>query len=152
MSTTDMRLYTATDIYEDAALTSEWMNRVHADDKITSGMEVIAGKVVKFMLTEKGSDAFNPEYGGTSMHYLQISSDYLPRYQMEVMQDLENCLKFISESEIAASVTEDRIASIKLLDVSYDQYNTPTRVDVYIEIITMQGKRAVVAITPRTGS
>lgn len=84
----DMRLYRPSGNYEDVQKVSEEMDRVVPDDPTASGMEIIAGKVVKFLLTEKGSDAFNPDYGGTSMHWLQIAPQSLPQFKREVFQDV----------------------------------------------------------------
>lgn len=148
----DMRLYRPSGIYEDVQKVSEEMDRVVPDDPTASGMEVIAGKVVKFLLTEKGSDAFNPDYGGTSMHWLQIAPQSLPQFKREVFQDVQNCIKFLKVADLEYNVDSDRLETINILRVAYDPIRTPNRVDVYLEIITTQGKRAVVAITPRTGS
>ncbi len=148
----DMRLYCATGIYDGVEKTSEQMDRVVADDPVTTGIEVIAGKVVKFLLTEKGSDAFNPLYGGTSMHYKQISPTFLPQYKLEVFRDVENCRKFLMEADLEYEVDGEKLQTLNLLKVVYDPLRSPDRVDVYIEIITTLGKRAVVAITPRSGN
>lgn len=147
----DMRLYSPSGIYVDSQLVSEEMDRVVPDDPTATGMEVIAGKVVKFMLTEKGSDAFNQDYGGTSMHWLQIAPQSLPQFKREVFQDVQNCIKFLKNAELDNEVTGERLYTINLLRVAYDPRLSPNRVDVYLEIITTLGKRAVVAITPRTG-
>lgn len=148
----DMRLYCPTGIYDGVEKSSEEMGRVVPDDPVADGIEVIAGKVVKFLLTEKGSDAFNPLYGGTSMHYKQISPTFLPQYKREVFQDVENCRKFLLEADLEYGVNGEKLQTINLLKVVYDPVRTPNRVDVYIEIITTFGKRAVVAITPKSGS
>lgn len=147
----DMRLYRPSGIYEDVQKVSEEMDRVVPDDPTAEGMEVIAGKVVKFLLTEKGSDAFNPEYGGTSMHWLQIAPQSLPQFKREVFQDVENCKKFLYSADLDYGVDGERLSNINILRIAYDPVRTPNRVDVYLEIITSLGKRAVVAITPRTG-
>ena len=148
----DMRLYKPSGNYEDVNFISEGMERVVPDDATATSIEVIAGKVVKYMLTEKGSDAFDPDYGGTSMHYQQISSAFLPQFRREVGIDVENCQKYIKETEIARNVEGERLLNINLLKVVYKPRVTPNRVDVYLEIITTYGKRACVAITSRTDS
>lgn len=147
----DMRLYNPTGVYDGVERISERMERVIPDDASASGIEVIAGKVVKFLLTEKGSDAFTPEYGGTSMHWQQIASASLPQFKREVFQDIQNCEKFLKSSDNAYGVNGEKLLAINLLKVVYDPRVSPNRVDVYIEIVTTRGKRAVVAITPRSG-
>lgn len=147
----DLRLYKPSGIFEDTAKVSEEMERVHPEDPSARSIEVIAGKVVKFMLTERGSDAFNAEYGGTSMHYLQMSPTFLPQYKREVFQDVENCIRFIKETEANQGVTGERLETIKVIRIAYNPRITPWRVDVYLEVITTKGKRAVVALNPRTG-
>lgn len=150
--TLDMRLYTPSGVYLDSRLVTEEMDRVAPDDPSADGIEVIAGKVVKFLLTEKGSDAFNPLYGGTSMHWRQIAPQSLPHFKREVFQDIQNCIKFLRQADFEYENEGERLKTINLLRVAYDPYRTPNRVDVYIEVITTLGKRAVVAITPRTGA
>lgn len=146
----DMRLYEPSNQYEDIYQVTENMNRVLPDDPTATSIEVIAGKVVKFMLTEKGSDAFEPEYGSISMHYQQMSPSFLPQFKREVAMDVENCYRFIKKAEAANNVEGELLAKINVLKIVYDALRTPWRVDVYIEIITTYGKHAVVSITPRT--
>lgn len=146
----DMRLYKPTGNYEDVQQYIEQMERVIPDDPTARSIEVIAGKVVKYMLTEKGSDAFDSSYGGTSMHYQQLSPEYLPQFKREVAVDVQNCERYIKEKEESNSVTGERLHSIKLLRVEYNPYITPGRVDVYLEVFTTYGKHACVAITTRT--
>jgi hypothetical protein len=148
----DIRLYKPSGEYYDTNNSSEGMDRVVPDDAIARSIEVIAGKVVKFMLTEKGSDAFDGEYGGTSMHYQQMSQMFLPQFKREVHTDVENCEKYIKKSEIANNVSGEKLLTINVLKISYDPVRTPTRVDVFLEINTTLGKRACVAITNRTAS
>ena len=148
----DMRLYCPTGVYDGVEKSSEEMGRVLPDDPVSNGIEVIAGKVVKFLLTEKGSDAFDPLYGGTSMHYKQISPAFLPQYKLEVGQDVENCLKHMLQADMEYGVEGEKLQNINLLRVAYDPITSPNRVDIYIEIITTLGKRAVVAITPKSGA
>ena len=148
----DMRLYKPSDNFEDAQKYIEEMDRVIPDDPTARSIEVIAGKVVKYLLTEKGSDAFDFNYGGTSMHYRQIAPEFLPQFRREVAIDVENCERYIKDKEVSNGVEGERLHSIKLLKVVYEPRLTPTRVDVYLEIFTTYGKHACVAITSRTNS
>ena len=130
----------------------EIMDSVVPDDTTTSSIEVIAGKVVKFMLTEKGSDAFNPDYGSISMHHMQISQIYIPELRREVDVDVAYCERFLKQAEIDCNVVGEKLYKINVMDVVYKPLITPNRVDVYLEIITTYGKHACVAITNRTNS
>lgn len=148
----DLRMYKPSGNFEDTRSNTEVMSAVNAEDSTATSIEVIAGKVVKYMLTEKGSDAFDADYGSTSMHYVQLSPDYLPQFKREVLIDVENCQRYIKEKETDYSVDGERLYTIELLDIRYEPWLTPGRVDVYIEIVTTYGKRACVAITSRTDS
>lgn len=146
----DMRLYEPSNEFEDIHRVTENMARVLPDDPTATSIEVIAGKVVKFMLTEKGSDAFEPEYGSISMHYRQMAPSFLPQFKREVAMDIEECYRFIKKAESLNDVEGELLEKINILKIVYDPLRTPWRVDVYIEIITTWGKHAVVSITPRT--
>ncbi len=147
----DMRLYKPSGEFVDSRADSESMNRVLPEDPSAKSIEVIAGKVVKFMLTEKGSDAFNPEYGGTSMHYLQISPQFLPQLRREVFADVEACTRFVKKAEVSGGVSGERLEKISVLKVQYEPRLTPNRFDVFLEVFTTAGNRAVVALKGKNG-
>ena len=147
----DLRLYNPTGIYAAREYGgSEQMKLVNPEDPTAVSIEVIAGKVVKFLLTARGSDAFNPEYGGVSMHHEQISQAYIPQLTFEIHNDVEACTRFIKNAEKNYSVGGERLSHIVVRDVRYDARLTPYRVDVYLEVFTTYGKSAVVAITNNT--
>ena len=50
----DLRLYSPTGNYADRNNVSEYMQLVRPDDPSALDIEVIAGKVVKFLLTSRG--------------------------------------------------------------------------------------------------
>lgn len=131
----------------------EAMELSASDETVTSSIEILAGKVVKFLLTERGTDAFNPDYGGVALHHVQISEDYLPKLRLELLDDLARCKDYIvntSEAQLAYNdTTSDRLAILKLLDL---RYTTRSRIDAFIEIISTEGKHHVVAITENTES
>lgn len=153
----DTRLYCATNrIWRDAVSHYEEMDLVTADSTPATSIEVLANKVVKFMLTERGTDAFEPDYGGVSMHHLQICEAYLPKLRLEVLDDIDRCQTYINKAEqtglASNDTTSERLYTIKLHDLVYNPRKTPTRVDIYLEIISTSGKREVVAITSHTDS
>lgn len=131
----------------------EAMELSASDETVTSSIEILAGKVVKFLLTERGTDAFNPDYGGVALHHVQISEDYLPKLRLELLDDLARCKDYItntSEAQLAYNDdTSDRLAILKLLDL---RYTTRSRIDAFIEIVSTEGKHHVVAITENTES
>lgn len=139
----DLRLYNPTGEVEPDSF-SEYTTQARVDDTIAKGIEVIGGKVVKYLLTGKGSDAFNPEYGGTALHHQQISRQHIPKLRLELLNDLRNCRKFIQDTE--KDVHGERLSLLNLLNVRYREDLTPTRVDVHIEVITNRNNRAVVAL------
>lgn len=145
----DLRLYSPTGNYADRNRLSEYMQLVKPDDPSALDIEVIAGKVVKFMLTSRGSDAFVPEYGGVSMHHAQICKTFIPQLTLEVHDDVRRCTEFIKNTD---SHDQERLLRINVLDIRYNAILSPDRVDVYLEILTTKNNRAVVAITTRQPS
>lgn len=137
---------TRTEFYEHMELTL-------SDDTRSNSIEILGNKVVKFLLTLRGSDAFNPDYGGIALHHTQISEAYIPKLRLELMDDLDRCKDFIintSEKQLDTLDTEsDRLASLNLVDLVY---TSRTRIDAYIEIISTSGKHHVVDITANTES
>ncbi len=148
----DIRLYKPSGLYVDEKDFVELMERVVPADATAKSIEVIAGKVVKYMLTEKGSDAFNQDYGSTSMHYRHMSEMFFPQFKREVAIDVNNCMNYIKKTEFEGGVEGEKLYKINILKIVYNRKYTPDRVDVYLEVLTTYGKRACVAITNRTNS
>jgi len=146
----DLRLYNPTGIYADKEYGGgEQMELVNPEDPKAISREVIAGKVVKYLLTARGSDAFNPDYGGVALHHVQISPAYIPQLTFEVHTDVENCTAFIKNAEKNYSVDGERLSHIIVRDIRYNARLTPWRVDVYLEVFTTYGNRAQVVISNR---
>lgn len=151
----DIRLYTASgNVVKTLTQFNEQMNSVKADSIPANGIEILAGKVVKFFLTEKGSDALEPDYGGISMHHVQLSSAYLPKLRLEILDDISRCIDYIRAGEITLPDTDvsERIYSITLKKIVYQPTVTPGRLDVYLDIMSVAGKHEVVAVTSNTES
>ena len=142
----DVRLYNNTGTFEDAYDISELTSKAFADDKNATNIEVIANKVVKYLLTSKGSDALDSEYGGVALHYGQISESFMPRFTLEMQNDVRRCKEFIRRSEMSLSADMEKMSNIILRDIRYNFKTTPDRVDVYIEIITNKNNTAIVAV------
>lgn len=151
----DMRLYSAIDVYDDDTKTSGYTELVTPEDDSATSIEVVANKVVKFLLTSYGSDPFDPDYGGVAFTHMQISKAYLPKLKLELLDDIERCATYINKGEAAQDADDDSnetLYQITLQDLSYDPYTNPTRVDAYVEITTNSNKKAVVSITNETDS
>lgn len=146
----DLRLYKATGVLDTYSL-DEITEGSLSGDTSTAGLEIITGKVVKYLLTYLGSDAFNPEYGGISMHHTQISEQYIPQLRIEVLDDLERCLKFIQDTEKSLDRSSDRLAKLRLLSITYNRQLSPCRYDVRIEITTTNGNSTVVDLGAANG-
>lgn len=145
----DVRLYSISGVYEDFEKTSELMRKSLADDAVATGLEVLGNKVVKFLLTQKGTDALDPEYGGVALHYGQISKAFIPRLTLEMQNDISRCREFIRRTEAGAKAGTEKISNIVLKDIRYDPLSMPDRVDVFIEIITNKNNKALVALASR---
>lgn len=150
----DLRFYKSdNDITKTISEFYERMELSSSSEPVASSIEILAGKVVKYLLTARGSDAFDPDYGGTAFHYTQLSEAYIPKFRLEVLDDLSRCADYIrtkSEAQLSDYDTEtDRLYTINLIDI---KYTILTRIDVYIEIISTKGKHHVVTITKNTES
>lgn len=152
----DLRLYQSTNkIYRSATEHYEEMDPVGVEEPEAAGIEVLAGKVVKFLLTRRGTDAFYPNYGGIALHHGQICDAYIPKLRIEMLDDIDRCSAYIAQGEeqlASTDTTSERLYTINLKSLVYNQRENPTRIDVYIEIIGTSGKREVVAITNNTDS
>lgn len=143
----DIRLYNRTGIYEDYTNASELTSKAKSYDANATGIEVIGNKVVKYLLTYKGTDALDPDYGGVALHYGQISKAFMPRFSLEMHNDVQRCKNFIRKTQRILSDSYEKMSDIILKDIRYNPSLTPDRVDVYIEIITTKNNRAIVAVS-----
>jgi len=141
----DIRLFTTTGIYEGTSGTSEVMLPTPLSDSTTSTLETIGGKVAKFLLTTIGSDVFNKDYGAYLTTHQQISEAYLPRFQVEVLEDIKRCTSYIKSTEAALSGNIEQLNRINLLRISYSK-NSRDRVDIYIEIKTTFGNSSLLTL------
>lgn len=87
-----------------SGLTTDDMVPSGVHEKAATGIEVIAGKVIKYLLTIKGSDVFAPGYGSTLLEYTQITRHNLPRLHMELLTEIRNCTAFIQEGRVPISL------------------------------------------------
>ena len=123
----------------------ERMDASLADTPSATGLEVLANKVVKFLLTTKGTDGFDPEYGGVAFSGSQMSKDYLPKFRVEVQRDISRCFTFIKLSEDTSDTsTCARLGSIILRGISFST-TEPGKIIVRIEIVSSDGQSALLA-------
>jgi len=141
----DIKLYSNTDKYEDLQEISELMKSTVLDKNPASELEVMGNKAVKFMLTSIGSDALAPEYGGRSMFIMSMSREYLPKFRLEVENDLRRCTDFIKGSEVDLPAGTEKLSNIRLKGIDYNYNISPSRIDVYIEIVTTKKNKALVS-------
>jgi hypothetical protein len=144
----DIRLFKTTGTYEDDD--SEILQSAILSDTPANDLETIANKVVKFLLTYIGTDLIEPEYGGRAFHIKQISKQYLPRFYLELQQDISRCITYIHDVEKDLDDTLEKLESINIKNIYYNSSLSPTRLDVYLEIITNFNTRTVVTL--QTGS
>ena len=111
----------------------------------SSRLEVLAGKVVKFLLTYRGSDATNKDYGGIALHHPNISRAYLPKLTMELSDDVERCTKYIIGSEKNLPKNLARLSRINIAAVTYDEA-VRDALTVKLEIITNTNELAPIVL------
>ncbi len=114
--------------------------RVHSPP--TVGQGVLTNKVLKFLLTSHGSDSLRSDYGSRVVNIPQISTGYLPTLQIEFIEDLTRCIKYIKDGEASLPPTTEKLYNIKLIELYYDEATDPSRLDFYIQIITNKGNTA----------
>lgn len=119
------------------------MDRSELQDTPAFDLEVIANRVVKFLLTSYGSDALNPEYGGRAFITTQFSEAYIPKFRLDLDEDLRRCTEYIRST----SRDEEKLLYLILKDIEYDKSLMPGRVDVYIELITNKNNRALLNVS-----
>jgi phage baseplate assembly protein W len=120
------------------------------DSMLTSnsatGVEVLAGKVIKYLMTIQGTDAINPEYGCNIMTYTQIAKNDLAKFQLELISALSSCATSIKASESDVTDSSTKLDSIQLVKMVYNQGVIRDQVDIYIKITSMTGEDALLEI------
>jgi hypothetical protein len=146
----DLRLYEI-DNSTRVSLESDAMQVVPAGDAKAEGLEVLANKVVKFLLTIAGSDLSDPEYGCALPGYTSISSQELPTVQLQLIEDIERCARFIKTTEYAGGDEDIRLSSLELIKLVYDKDFARDTLHVYIRITARSLKQAVlqIPVTPK---
>jgi phage baseplate assembly protein W len=141
----DIRIYTLTGVYEGTTKDSEYMVPTPLSDTVTTPLETICGKVVKFLLTSKGSHAMNQEYGSYLTTYTQISESFLPRLHIELLDDISRCASYIKQAEKALQSDYEKLARITLKSLDYKRH-TRDRIDIHIEVVTTKRNSALLTV------
>jgi hypothetical protein len=147
----DLRLYYNTFQYKDTLKTIELVKSNRLDDTPVGYLQTLGNKVVKYLLTTMGTDVFDPSYGAYTAGITQFNRSYLPRYVFEFTNDIKRCTEFIQRSETPGPNGE-RLAAIKLIKITYDQETKPNEVYRFIEIVTTDNQRALVAVPHNVGT
>lgn len=146
----DIRIYSNTGVYHRELQEAEHMVSSPLQSEGATRIETIAGKVVRFLLTSKGSDALDPSYGSYLTSYTQVSKSIIPRMHMDLVEDIAVCSRYIKEGEVGLPASEDRLASIALQSINYDPTTDRSAVHIYIRITTMAGETSLLSIPLRT--
>lgn len=139
----DIRLYSASGVFVDTS--TERMDPSSPELASSTGLEVIAGKVIKYLLTYKGSDAFDPEYGSTALHTKYMSPEYLSKFTLELKQDIEECVSYLHRSESSLPEGTEKLSSITLSNVQYNS-KVRDRIDITLDIKTTAGNSAAIHV------
>ena len=129
-----------------SGLTTDDMRACSLSDNIATDIEVLAGKVVKYLFTIRGSDVFDPSYGSHLMEYTQITKQDMSRLHMELLSGIRDCTAFIQKGEDANCLEERKLQSIQLIDLKYNSRGSRDRVDIFIKIVSKAGKEVLLDV------
>jgi hypothetical protein len=96
---------------------------------MTTRLETIANKVVKYMLTAKGSDLVEPDYGAEPIYYNPSLSS---RLVYDVSNVIEGCSAYIKKYELTLDNTIEKLQKLNLLSVDVDG----TTLNIHVSILT----------------
>ena len=149
----DIKLYYNTHIYTPSYLgierniewdVSEEVKSTPIDDKVVGYLNTLANKVVKYLLTTRGSDIINPEYGGYGSSRTWIHEGFRARYIQELQNDIKRCTEYIQSKETPGPNNE-RLRTIIMEKIEYTPTHKPTDIHIYLRILTTQGNVAVLS-------
>ena len=113
----------------------------------TERLRVICNKVLKYLLTYRGSDAYDASYGSRAIHRKHIPPSLLPEIRMELIEDIAECTSYMQRAEQdKLSSDEERLSSITLISMEYNRSIDPTRLDIHLLVRTTFGNRAVIEV------
>lgn len=145
----DLTLYNVSDAVRlnNQVVSRYTVNSAPDDPTTTERLRVICNKVLKYLLTYRGSDAYDASYGSLAIHRKHISPALLPEIRMELLEDIADCTRYLQTAEAEKlDDSEERLSSITLVSMNYDRQADPTRLDIYLLIQTTYGNRAVIEV------
>ena len=133
----DLRYFIGTDImYDD--LNENTAKATILAPPTTAG-EVLANKVVKYLLTYRGSDAIEPYYGGTALHQHAFSKSYITQLRTMMLSDITDCISYIKSTE--SEYTEYKLGDVKLEAFEYSQTAKDIQLHVHIAVYDSEGNK-----------
>ncbi len=141
----DLRLYYNTYKFKDLTRTIELVSSNKIDDTPVDYLQTLANKVVKYLLTMRGTDVIDWSYGSTTAHTTQLNSKLFSKYTYDFVQDLKRCCEYIQRTETPNDDGE-RLAAIKLVRIDYNRDKRPNELYKFIDITTTFGRHALVAV------
>jgi len=106
---------------------------------VSDRTEIIANKVIKYFLTEKGSDLLNPEYGVKSLPVSELSESHLPYFREELKEDINRCVKYFKNTEVRKS---ERLKKIILKKLRVREKNGSQKGEIVLEVVTNKNNKA----------
>jgi hypothetical protein len=133
----DLRYFIGTDVMYDPL--NENTTTVDMLATPTSGSEVLANKVVKYLLTYRGSDAIEPYYGGTALHQTNFDESYIPQLRTMLLSDIADCISYIKSTE--TEYTEYKLGDVDLVEFTYDSTSKDIQLHVHIAVYDTDGNK-----------
>lgn len=103
---------------------------------------ILANKVLKYFLTEKGSDPYSPEYGSNLFIPTQMADSYIPKFKMELVNEVKECASYFKKRR----GTGENISIINIKNLRYRSEDYTTKIEVILEVITTKNRRARVTV------
>lgn len=142
----DIRIFSNTSIYSKTDPLTELMVSAPLESAAATRLETIAGKVVRFLLTSRGSDALEPSYGSYLPTYTQIAEASLPRMQMDLLNDLRRCQAYICAAEKTLPAGEEKLRTVSLQKLQYAPGGDRGRIDIFVEITTTADNSSLLSV------
>lgn len=112
-------------------------------------LETIVNKVVKFMMTEYGSDPFDTEYGSRWSTTMQLSRDFAPQYIVMVTNDLDRCIAYIKNAEKTLASSIEKLYTVQFNGLEFNNVDESISSEVLISltIYTNLGNKAIFSLS-----
>jgi hypothetical protein len=111
----DLKLYTYDSNVKISQIDTAMLSEGYVTQSAVSGLEKIVGKVVKYLLTEKGSDLFDPEYGSLWAGFSQVAGSQLSRLRITIDSDIRSCISYLVAQEKDLPAAQEKLRSVEFL-------------------------------------